>query len=400
MKRIVLLGSTGSIGENALRVVEALPGCFRVVGLAAQGSAERVLEQARAFQVPVVALGDPAAAARARSLAPPGLRVLSGPEGVAELAAAEADLVVCAIVGLAALHPVLAAIGAGHDVALATKEVLVSAGALVCRLCEAGGVRLLPIDSEHSALFQCLQDTRRQPWCVRRGPQAPGAASEEAVERLILTASGGPFADRPDLDFETVTVEEALNHPRWRMGPKVTVDSATLMNKGLEILEARWLFNMPVEKIDVLVHPESIVHSLVAFRDGALLAQLGAPDMRVAIQYAMTWPDRPPNAGLPRLDLAALGALQFRRPDTGRFPCLGLARAAACAGGSAPAALNAANEVAVAGFLEERLPFAGIARVVGGVLERRPAGACDTLDEIVAADVWARAEARAAMARS
>lgn len=249
MKRIVVLGCTGSIGENALKVVEALPDRFRVVGLAAHRNAERVLAQAARHGVTRVALSDPAAAAEARRLAPPGLRVLAGEEGVAELAAgAEADLVVCAIVGLAALHPVLAAIDAGHDVALATKEVLVSAGEVVCRRCDARGVRLLPIDSEHSALFQSLQDTRRLPWCVRRGDSDPALRVEDRVRRLVLTASGGPFAQRPDLDLATVSVDDALKHPRWRMGPKVTIDSATMMNKGLEILEARWLFNVPDRK--------------------------------------------------------------------------------------------------------------------------------------------------------
>lgn len=401
MKRIVVLGCTGSIGENALKVVEALPDRFRVVGLAAHRNAERVLAQAARHGVTRVALSDPAAAAEARRLAPPGLRVLAGEEGVAELAAgAEADLVVCAIVGLAALHPVLAAIDAGHDVALATKEVLVSAGEVVCRRCDARGVRLLPIDSEHSALFQSLQDTRRLPWCVRRGDSDPALRVEDRVRRLVLTASGGPFAQRPDLDLATVSVDDALKHPRWRMGPKVTIDSATMMNKGLEILEARWLFNVPVDRIDVLVHPESIVHSLVEFGDAAMVAQLGMPDMRIAIQYAMAWPERPANATLPRLDLAALGALHFQAPDPVRFPCLGLARAAAMAGGTAPAVLNAANEVAVAAFLERRISFPAIWGTVETVLERRPRGACDALDDVVAADAWARSEARAATARS
>lgn len=400
MKHIVILGSTGSIGENALRVVEALPGQFRVAGLAAHSQAERVVEQAVRFGVPVVALGDPVAAERARAMAPAGLRVLSGPEGIVELAAAAgADLVVCAIVGLAALHPVLAAIEAGIDVALATKEVLVSAGELVCRRCEERGVRLLPIDSEHSALFQSLQDTRRLPWCVRRGaPALAETAIEESIERLVLTASGGPFADRPTLDFDAVTVEDALNHPRWRMGPKVTIDSATMMNKGLEILEARWLFNIPVDRIDVVVHPQSIVHSLVEFRDAAMVAQLGMPDMRIAIQYAMTWPEHAANATLPRLDLAAAGTLTFRTPDPRRFPCLGLARQAATAGGSAPAVMNAANEEAVAAFLARRIPFSGIWRIVETVLDRRPVTPCASLPDIIEADAQGRSEARAVMA--
>lgn len=402
MRNVVILGCTGSIGENALRVVEALPDRFRVVGLAAHRNAARVLEQAVRHGVPVVALSDPAAAAEARAMAPAGLKVLSGLEGVTAMAATpEADLVVCAVVGLAALHPVLAAVEAGHDVALATKEVLVSAGELVCRLCDRHGVRMLPIDSEHSAIFQSLQDTRRLPWCVRRGRHDDeGGCIEQTVRRLVLTASGGPFARRTDMDLATVTVEDALNHPRWRMGPKVTIDSATMMNKGLEILEARWLFNVPVDRIDVVVHPESIVHSLVEFEDAAMMAQLGVPDMRIAIQYAMTWPERPLNATLPRLDLPTLGALTFRAPDPTRFPCLGLARAAARAGGAAPAVMNAANEEAVAAFLERRIRFPGIWDTVEAVLSRHSSGTCATLADVEAADAWGRAEARAVMARS
>lgn len=394
MKGIVILGSTGSIGENALRIVSDFPERFAVRALAARSNAVRVLEQAVQYGVQVVALSDPAAAERARRIAPAGIRVLGGAGGVAELAAGEADLVVCAIVGMDALHPVLAAIESGTDIALATKEVLVAAGALTCRLAEEKGVRLLPIDSEHSAIFQCLQDTRSLPWCIRRGAGADAARIEERIERLYLTASGGPFAGRPDIDFESVTPEEALDHPRWRMGPKVTIDSATMMNKGLEVMEARWLFSVPVEKISVLVHPRSIVHSLVEFTDGAQLAQLGEPDMRTAIQYAMTWPERPENSALPRLDLVKAGSLDFSAPDPERFPCLRLAYEAAAAGGALPVALNAANEVAVASFLEKKISFAHIVRVVSRVLEETPSGACATLDEILAADARARVAAR------
>ena len=395
MKRVVILGSTGSIGENALRVVKALPDHFRVVGLAAHSNSTRLLEQAAEFGVTRVALSDNAAARTARSDAPAGIEVLAGIAGAAELAAAaEADLVVCAIVGMAAVQPVVAAIAAGHDVALATKEVLVSAGRVVCALCAKQGVRLLPIDSEHSAIFQCLQDTQRLPWCVRQGRDSATAPVEDQVRRLILTASGGPFARQPELDFATITVADALNHPRWRMGPKVTIDSATMMNKGLEILEAHWLFNIPVERIDVLIHPESIVHSLVEFNDAAMLAQLGVPDMRLAIQYAMTWPERPVNTSLPRLDLAAAGSLNFMEPDLQRFPCLRLAREAALAGGSAPAVMNAANEVAVEAFLAGRISFPAIWQTVEKILERHPRGNCNNLDEVVQADAWAREAAR------
>ena len=392
MKRIVILGSTGSIGENALRIVDSLPGEFEVVGLAAHRATARILEQARAYHVPAIALSDPAAAATARADAPAGVEVLSGIEGAAELAARpDVDLVVCAIVGMAALRPALAAIKAGHDLAIATKEVLVACGAIVRRLCEERHVNLLPIDSEHSALFQSLQDTRLLPWCVRNRAPATALPVEPTIRRLVLTASGGPFGMLPSVDFDSVTPDLALNHPRWKMGPKVTIDSATMMNKGLEIMEARWLFDIPVDRIDVLVHPQSIVHSLVEFRDGAVMAQLGATDMRIAIQYALCWPRRLSNPTLPRLDLATIGSLDIREPDPGRFPCLRIARAALSAGGSAPAAMNAANEVAVAAFLDRRIPFPGIWRTVEGVLSRPDLPtAAETLDDILAADAWAR----------
>ncbi|MGI5869334.1 MAG: 1-deoxy-D-xylulose-5-phosphate reductoisomerase [Kiritimatiellia bacterium] len=401
MKNIVILGSTGSIGRNALKIVESLPGRFNVVGAAAASSADLLLEQAAEFQIGTIALLDPEAASRARDQAPAGVKVLEGVEGLCELASRpDVDLVVCAIVGMAALKPVLAAIDAGHDVAIATKEVLVSAGEVVCRRCEEMGINLLPIDSEHSALFQAIQDSGRMPWCVRNRPgAAPGRPVEGNVRRLILTASGGPFAGRPELDFSTVTVEQALDHPRWKMGPKVTIDSATMMNKGLEILEARWLFDIPVDRIAVLVHPESIVHSLVEFTDGAQLAQLGVPDMRLPIQYAMTWPERVGNDTLPRLDLSQAGTLHFSEPDPARFPCLGLVRRAAAAGGVAPAAMNAANEVAVAAFLEGRMRLPGIWETVAAVLDEcAPVAGALTLDAILEADAWARRRAEEVIA--
>ncbi len=378
-KRLLLLGSTGSIGENALRVIAALPGRFQIVGLAANRHGERALEQARAFGVSSVALADPAAATAARQAAPAGVRVLEGEAGVVELVRTSgADLVLCAMVGMAGLRPVLAAVEAGMDVALATKEVLVAAGALVCATAARTGARLLPVDSEHSALFQCLQGAR-----------------PASVRRLLLTASGGPFARRPELDLDHVSVKDALRHPRWNMGRKVTVDSATLMNKGLEIMEARWLFDVPLERIEVVIHPESLVHSLVEFVDGGVLAQLGPPDMRFAIQYALTWPERV-DGGLPQLDLIAAGALHFHAPESERFPCLRLAREAAAGGGAQPAVLNAANEVAVDWFLEGRMPFGGIWRTVSAVLARTPpsAAATPTLDELFETDAWARREAR------
>lgn len=376
VKKIVILGSTGSIGESALRVVEAFPERFEVVGLAAQQRVERALEQAARWRVPRVAIADPEAALRAARLAPPGVQVLAGAEGLIELARlAEAPLVLCAVVGMAGLRPVLAALERGADVALATKETLVAAGALVVAAARRSGARLLPVDSEHNALFQCLDGK-------------PAAH----VRRLLLTASGGPFAHKPQLDFERVTVAEALKHPRWNMGKKVTVDSATMMNKGLELMEAHWLFDMPLDRIDILVHPESIVHSMVEFVDGSLLAQLSVSDMRFAIQHALAWPERW-DGHLPALDLAAVGRLHFARPDEARFPCLALARAAAVRGGTLPAVLNAANEIAVQRFLEGAVTFSGIARLVERVMTQHAVVETPTLDAIVEADRWARAQA-------
>jgi 1-deoxy-D-xylulose-5-phosphate reductoisomerase len=397
MKSIVLLGSTGSIGESALRVAAALPGCVRVTGLAARSNAARLVAQAREFGVRRVALADPAAAATARRLAPE-LDVLDGEAGVEELArTAEADIALCALVGLAGLRPTLAAMESGKDVALATKEVLVAAGALVMRRREACGVRLLPIDSEHSAVFQCLQSGSCEVACVRAAGADPSRFAETRVRRLVLTASGGPFAASPEIDFDRVTVADALNHPRWRMGRKVTIDSATMMNKGLEVIEAHWLFNIPVDRVEVLVHPQSIVHSLVEFADRSVLAQLSPPDMRFAIQYALIWPDRVAT-DLPELDLTALGGLTFHGPDEKRFRCLALARQAALRGGTCPAVLNGANEVAVAAFLEGRISFSGIARTVEEVLGRHDAAPDDTLDAVLVADAWARRESAGVIA--
>ena len=375
-KNIVILGSSGSIGENALRVVEALPGRFGVVGLAVRRNYRRVLEQARRFNVRAVAVEDPAAAEACRRRAPRGVRVYAGPEGLEKLAGlARADVVVCAVVGTAGLRPVMAAIEAGTDVALATKEVLVSAGDMVMRACARRGVRMLPVDSEHSAVFQCLEG--RDPAGVRR---------------ILLTASGGPFGSRPRVNFDRVTLQEVLAHPRWVMGRKVTVDSATMMNKGLEVMEAHWLFGVPLRQIEVVVHPESIVHSLVEFRDGSMLAQLSLPDMRFAIQYALTCPGRL-ESGLPAMNLARLGALHFAAPDERRFPCLRLAREAAEAGGTLPAVLYAANEVAVQRFLRGELRFSGIWHTVEAVMSRHRAVRRPDLSDVIEADRWARSEA-------
>ena len=348
-KRVLILGSTGSIGEQALDVV-ASSDELQVVGLSAAGSWERLAAQAREHRVGVVALTEAEAAERAAAELE-GTRVLAGAEGVRELiTAAEPDLVLNAIVGIAGLGPTIVALTEGIDLALANKESLVVGGELVTALAEATETPILPVDSEHSALFQLLRS------------EAPGT-----VERLVLTASGGPFRGRADL--EGVTPAAALAHPTWDMGGRITIDSATLMNKGFEVIEAHHLFGVGYEQIEVVVHPQSIVHSLIELNDGAQLAHLGLPDMRVPISYALHYPDRA-DVTVPRLDLAAAGHLDFEPPDLDRFACLRLALDAGHAGGTAPCALNAADEVAVAAFLDGRLPFTGIAEVIGEVLDR------------------------------
>ena len=375
-KRLVILGCSGSIGENALRVAEALPDAMEIAGLAVKTNWRRALTSAVRLGVREIAVEDSAAAKECAAAAPAGVRIHSGPEGLVDLATLDGvDLVLCAVVGMAGFRPVLAAASRGISVALATKEVLVGGGAIVTETCRRTGAKLLPVDSEHSAIFQCL------------------AGSDAAdVRKLILTASGGPFAFRPEVDFDKVTREEALNHPRWQMGRKVTIDSATLMNKGLELIEARWLFDVPLERMDVVLHPESLVHSLVEFVDGSLLAQMGPADMRFAIQYALTWPRRL-DGGLKPLDLGKLGALHFREPDPARFPCLDLAREAGRQGGTLPAVMNAANEVAVNLFLDNRIRFSAIWRLIGTVMERHTNNPAPALDDILEADAWARREA-------
>ncbi len=379
-KKIVLLGSTGSIGENVLNVVRALKGRIVVKALAANSNWERVLEQAREFGAEEIALSDKESA-RACSRNGDGVVVKSGADGVAELAADEdVDLVVCAIVGIASLKPVLSALQAGTDVALSSKEALVTGGRIVRRASAASGAKLLPVDSEHSAIFQCLADNT--------GGLESGRI-RKVVNRMILTASGGPFGLKPEVDLEKVSVDQVLRHPNWDMGDKVTVDSATLMNKGLEIMEAQWLFDMPLDRIGVVIHPESIVHSLVEFADGNMLAQLCLPDMRYAIQYALTFPERV-NGGLKGLDLADIGKLTFDEPDTGRFPCLELARRAAGMGGTMPTVLNAANEVAVERFLSGSIRFPEIWRIVENVMDSCQSVEEPDLDSIMEADKWTR----------
>jgi 1-deoxy-D-xylulose-5-phosphate reductoisomerase len=368
MKKVLVLGSTGSIGTQALDVI-GRSSELQAVGLAAGSSWELALEQAREHGVPVVALADADAAARAQE-AWSG-RILTGEEGVRELIAASgADLVLNAVVGAAGLGSTIVALSEGIDVALANKESLVIGGELVTALAEATRTRLLPVDSEHSALFQLING------------EAPGT-----VERLVLTASGGPFRGREDL--AEVSVEEALAHPTWRMGGRITIDSATLMNKGFEAIEAHHLFAVPYERIEVVVHPQSLIHSLIHLNDGSSLAHLGYPDMRVPISYALSFPERA-DVDVPRLDLAAVGSLTFEEPDLSTFACLRLALEAGAAGGTAPCVLNAADEVAVAAFLDGRIPFTGIAAVIGRVLEEMPAQPVGHFDDLFAADAEAR----------
>jgi 1-deoxy-D-xylulose-5-phosphate reductoisomerase len=371
MKKLLILGCTGSIGTQALEIVAASDD-LSIVGLAAGSSWEPTLEQAREHGVPAVAFAD-ADAAKSATAAWNG-RVLAGEEGIRELIAdSGADLVLNGIVGAAGLGPTIVALTEGIDVALANKESLVIGGELVTALAEATSSRLLPVDSEHSALFQLI------------GAEPPGT-----VQRLIVTASGGPLRGRTDLDG--VTPSEALAHPTWQMGGRITVDCATLMNKGFEVIEAHHLFGVPYERIDVVVHPQSIVHSLVQLNDGASLAHLGLPDMRVPISYALHYPERADTPAAP-LDLAAIGELSFEPPDLDAFPCLRLARDAGEAGGTAPCVLNAADEIAVGAFLEGRLPFAGISEVVERTLEEIPPAAVGHFEDLFAVDAEARRRA-------
>jgi 1-deoxy-D-xylulose-5-phosphate reductoisomerase len=368
MKKVLILGSTGSIGTQALEVIGASEE-LQVVGLAAGSGWELAVEQAREHGVPTIALADHDAAERAKG-AWSG-RVLIEEEGVRELiATTEPDLVLNGIVGAAGLGSTVVALSEGIDVALANKESLVVGGELVMALAEATSARLLPVDSEHSALHQLI------------GAEAPGT-----VEKLVLTASGGPFRGRTDLDG--VSVEEALAHPTWSMGGRITIDSATLMNKGFEMIEAHHLFGVPYERIEVVVHPQSLVHSLIQLNDGSSLAHLGHPDMRVPISYALHFPDRS-DVNVPQLDLATAGELTFEAPDPETFSCLRLAREAGESGGTAPCVLNAADEVAVAAFLAGKIPFSGIPAAIEGVLEEMPARPVSHFDDLFAADEEAR----------
>jgi 1-deoxy-D-xylulose-5-phosphate reductoisomerase len=381
MKRVAILGSTGSIGQSALSVVETFPDRLEALALAAGENVARLVDQIARFSPTVVAMATPAALAdlqaelRARGVRVPAT-IASGPEALTTVAThPEVDVVLFASSGTAGLDAVLAAIEAGKTIALANKEILVMAGAVVMEAARRKGVAVLPVDSEHNAIHQCLH----------------GRASTE-VKRLILTASGGPFRMWPPSRLERVTPDDALQHPTWRMGPKITIDSATLMNKGLEVIEARWLFDVGSGRIDVVVHPQSIVHSMVELVDGSIVAQLGVTDMRLPIQYAFSYPERWA-AAIPPLDLMRAGRLEFEPPDTSRFPCLGLAFRALAGDAGLPIVLNAANEVAVAAFLGRRLPFPSIAAIIREAMdayERDGVRPVRTLADVRGLDRWAR----------
>ena len=383
MKNVVVLGSTGSIGTSTVKVAEDLPERIRLIGLAAGNNSDLLVEQAQKHLPIVVSINDAAKVAELRGKLGLTCEVHSGAEGLLKLATMpEADIVLIAIVGTAGLQPALAAIRAGKDIAVASKEILVMAGEIVMSEARKHGVRVLAVDSEHSAIFQCLD-----------------GKPPESVRKLWLTASGGPFRDKtawPKEKFSEITVERALKHPSWVMGQKITIDSATLFNKGLEMIEARWLFNIEMARVDVLVHPQSIVHSMVEFVDGSLLAQLSTPDMCLPIQYALTYPERAANERV-QTNFAKLGSLTFEVPDVERFPSLELARRAGDEGGTLPAVLNAANEVAVEAFVNRRINFPQITELVTRVMAAHKIVLHPTLEQILAADTWARIEATKAI---
>lgn len=378
MKSVSILGSTGSIGCNTLRVIDAFPEDFGVAALGAGANVELLAEQIERYRPRVVSVTDEAAAEKliaelmARNVPVPA-RIGTGVEGLIEVATADgAEIVIGAVVGALGMLPTYRALELGRRVALANKETLVVAGELMTRVAQASGGEILPVDSEHNALHQCLRGEKR-----------------EELKRLILTASGGPFRNAEKSRIENATPAEALNHPTWRMGAKITIDSATMMNKGLEVIEAHWLFQADVDQIDIVVHPQSVVHSMIELVDGSIIAQLGVTDMRHAIQYALTYPARRPSQLAP-LDLTALSKLEFFAPDTDRFPCIQLAYDALRTGGTMPAVLNAANEVAVAAFLEEKIRFGEIARLIAAACQAHAPRPVEELDTVLAADAWAR----------
>jgi len=402
-KRVVILGATGSIGESALKVARDIPERMQIVGLAANSNAEKLAATANETRAPAVCLVDETktdALKRALEYKP---RIFSGDAGLREIAClSDADMVLVAIVGTGGLRPALAAIQAGKDLAVASKEILVMAGEIVMREARDNRVHVLPVDSEHNAIFQCLEGRiQGSEFRVQNEQRLPRSSEtcdlkpepSDLIRRIILTASGGPFRQTPKKDFDSITPEEALKHPTWNMGPKITIDSATLFNKGLEMIEAHWLFGVEMERVEVVIHPQSIVHSMVEFADGSTLAQLSYSDMCFPIQYAVTWPDRVPNT-LPPLDFSKVSRLEFFTPRYADFPALNLARRAGETGGTLPAVMNAANEIGVAAFLDRRVRFPEIWHVVEEVMNRHTAIAHPDLDAILEADRWARNEAQ------
>ena len=380
MKKVVLLGSTGSIGTSTVKVAEDLPERIRLIALGAGSNADLLLEQTRKHKPMTISIGDSAKAKDLQNAVGKETKVFSGEEGLIQLATLpEADIVLIAIVGTAGLKPALAAIRAGKDIAVASKEILVMAGEIVMSEARKHGVRILAVDSEHSAIFQCLDG------------KPPGS-----VRKMILTASGGPFRDKknwPKEKFSGITVANALKHPSWVMGKKITIDSATLFNKALEMIEARWLFDIEMGRVDVVVHPQSVVHSMVEFVDGSIVAQLSTPDMCLPIQYALTYPDRAPSARV-QTNFAKLGQLTFEEPDVDRFPALQLARRAGETGGTLPAVLNAANEVAVEAFVNGQISFPQITEMVRNTMDAHKVVSHPQLEQILEADAWARQKAQ------
>ncbi len=377
-KKIAILGSTGSIGISTLKVVQKLKPTFQVVGLTAYRNAKELAKQIKIFRPKLAAILDDQFFPQLKALTRgTSTKLLAGEEGVIAVAGESgADLVLTAIVGAAGLKPTLTAIQKGKDIALANKETMVMAGEAVTKAAQKSGSRILPVDSEHCAVFQCLA----------------GSTNPAEIHKILLTASGGPFRSLNRKHFSKITLKQALNHPTWRMGPKITIDSATLMNKGLEVIEAHYLFDAPFDKIDIVIHPESIIHSMVEFIDGSVLAQLGTTDMQIPIQYALTYPARG-NSPVNRLDLAQIGKLNFEKPDRKKFPCVDLAYEAGRRGGTYPAVLNAANEVAVNRFLREEISFNDIPRIIGKTLAKYRPLTNRTLDGILMADHWARQQA-------
>ncbi len=377
VKRISILGSTGSIGTSTLEVVSLFPDRFKVVGLTAGENIDKIESQIRRFKPSIVSLASEEAAKKLRDQCEDvDVEVLSGMEGLIRISTIpEADIIVSAIAGSAGLIPTFAAVKAGKTIALANKETMVMAGEIITQEAKGKGVELLPIDSEHSAIFQVMQGER---W--------------EEVHKIILTASGGPFLKTSSEEKRKATVKDALKHPNWNMGTKITIDSATLMNKGLEVIEARWLFDVSINQIEVLIHPQSIIHSMVEFRDGSVIAQMGVPDMRIPIAYALSNTERL-DLIMPRLDLAKIGMLTFEKPDLKRFPCLSYAYDVVREGGTMPAVLNSSNEVAVRAFLQKRIGFLDIEMVVRETIERHKVSHAKTIEDVLMADKWAREEA-------